>query len=116
MISPFFTRVLMNIRTLPIYLVLLVLSGCLSERSIPMRQHDARVLTASAKAPSPSAREWLRTAQPELQKLHPRGAKCALITEELQNADGSPVDVMQHFDMPPENLQKLLLNYFGLSH
>src|SRR5262249_31549268 len=69
-----------------------------------------------AQVTPPNAREWLRTAQPELNKLHPLGAKCALITEELKRSDGTPVDVMKYFDMPPENLQKLLLNYFGLSH
>jgi predicted alpha/beta-fold hydrolase len=61
------------------------------------------------------ARMWLRETHAKLSRLMPSNAPPALLTDDLRKPDGTPVDVMRHFDVNPETLQKLVFNYYGLT-
>lgn len=93
-----------------------VSTGCFSERSFPMRRGDyVRLSHHDASKGSPtSTREWLRGAHQELHHLLPRGRPRALLTDDLLDAHGRPVDVLDHFDVQRDTLESLWGNWQGL--
>ncbi len=102
------------------WLSLLPLVGCFSQRAIPMKPGDiVHIQTAGLTSSSPrpaDTRHWLQDAHTQLKTLLPGLAKSALLTEDLADSDGKPVDVFQHFGIDPAHLQLLLFNWMGLSH
>jgi predicted alpha/beta-fold hydrolase len=106
-------------RTLRLIFLLVTLqltAGCLSERSYPFRKGDFITSPDQVDRQGPQdTRSWLRRTHRTLRQANPRRSPPALITEELRKPDGSPVDVMAHFDVNPRTLQTLLFNYFGLT-
>lgn len=63
-----------------------------------------------------TTREWVWRAHAELARLLPRGDTPALLTDDLYDDDGKPVDVLAHFGRNPDHLNSIFRNYFGLVH
>ena len=93
-------------------LVLLVvllagLPGCFSEHSYPA--NFARIVRVNNADGLPT-RAWAARANKAATPLLPPGRNEALTTEELSTA-GGPTDVWKRFNLHPENLDNLFLNY-----
>lgn len=89
-------------------------AACFSEQSFSIRPADI-VHVAPATAPSPiSTRQWLARTHEALRHLLPAGDTKALLTDDLTDARGRPVDVFAHFHRNPDRLQTLFFNYWGL--
>ncbi|HKQ46837.1 MAG TPA: alpha/beta fold hydrolase [Phycisphaerae bacterium] len=97
---------------------LVISTGCFSEQSFPMRHGDyVRLSSHGDVADDPaSTREWLRSAHQELHHLLPRRRPKALLTEDLLDAQGRPIDVLQHFHVNRDTLESLVGNCKGLEH
>jgi dienelactone hydrolase len=109
----------MNLRSWPVTVLLSVsliamLSGCFSERPIPFRQ-DQLVEIDPFAAPL-DARQWLRHAQRRLAPLLGTDAKRTLLTEDLLDKDGRPIDVLKRYARRFDRQQSLFYNCDGLSH
>jgi hypothetical protein len=63
-----------------------------------------------------STRAWLIDAQVQLNDLLPPADVPALLTDDLTEPDGAPVDVFAHFRLNPRALQSVLSNYSGLKY
>ena len=94
----------------------MLMCGCLSERSIPMRADDLLIVNAPQQAEQPNAREWLKQTHEQLARLLPQKKPTALLTSDLSDANGQPIDVFKHFHVNPNTLESLLLNSSGLQH
>ncbi len=96
---------------------ILASSGCFSERSFPLTAGDvARLHSTENRREGRSARQWLTLAHRELRGALPWLSREALLTENLADVDGRPIDVRRHFGLAGRNLAKLLCNSDGLSH
>ncbi len=99
--------------------LLLLLTGCMfSERSFPYDAAD-RVKIDPAEAPAEgtvTARAWLRRAHPQLATLLPAHEHDALLTEDLVSETGQPTDVVAYYDIEPEKLESIFVNFYGLSY
>ncbi|MFQ5429584.1 MAG: alpha/beta hydrolase family protein [Phycisphaerae bacterium] len=104
-----------RLRRAPVAAAFLLLSaGCFEEQSFPMRSTDfVRVRFEPAARPM-TPRQWLAQTHGALAHLLPRGRAAPLLTEDLVDGRGRPVDVFKHFKRDPEKLQKLVTNYWGL--
>lgn len=104
------------IAVLPV--VLLASAGCFSERSFPARAVDLQAVARRPDAPSPrdDARAWLRHAHPRIEHLLPPSPAPALLTDDLFDADGRPIDVFTHFGVDPRRLHSIFGNLSGLMH
>jgi pimeloyl-ACP methyl ester carboxylesterase len=94
-------------------------SGCFAEKSIPMLSEDFVRVTprnGNPDAAPESAREWVARVHPHLARLLPRRHKKALLTDDLLDSQGRPIDVLSHFDRRPERLESLFWNFSGLLH
>lgn len=112
------------------------LAGCVfDERAVPMKPQNfvpVRVAQAEPKRhsttfqvisnPSPHAskptntREWLRVVHDQLEgTLPPRGRR-VLLTEQMVNDQGKPIDVYSFFERPTWTLKKLVKNWNGMVH
>lgn len=93
-------------------------AGCFSERSFPMRPADRTPLPtiASPTLEPETTRQWLRRCHAALQPLLPREREQALVTEDLVDAAGAPIDVERHFGEPFDAQHKLFSNFFGLMY
>lgn len=82
-----------------------------------MRKGDLVRLEVSSSATESklTARPWLRNAQRQLGRLLPREHPSALITEQLVDDSGKPVDVLKHFHLRREGLERLSENCDGLA-
>lgn len=93
-------------------------AGCFSEQSYPMQTRD--VLRIRPLEPAPgryrTVREWLAYTEDQLEPLLPRGQAKPLLTEDLVDKSGKPVDVYDHFGVDPGNLQTLTANYHGIAY
>jgi len=99
------------------FLLLMALStnyGCLSERSFRMRADDCRMVAVQHSESSGSMRARLRLVHGELRDLLPANAPSALLTEDMSDDTGSPVDVFGHFGLDRTKLQKLFGNWNGI--
>ncbi|HOA72382.1 MAG TPA: alpha/beta fold hydrolase [Phycisphaerae bacterium] len=63
-----------------------------------------------------NTREWLRAAHAQLEHLLPPRGRRVLLTEDMLDEQGRPVDVYRYFDRPPETLNKLHQNWNGMVH
>jgi hypothetical protein len=105
------------IRLLLLICGLSLCSGCFSEQSYPARNGDIiRQSTVDAAPPEKLTRAWLCHAHHELKRLLPRGDPPALLTEDLLDANGHPIDVLQHFHVNRNTLETLRGNCQGLEH
>jgi predicted alpha/beta-fold hydrolase len=93
------------------------MAGCLNERSFPFNESTLMELPAPQTRPQPlSTREWLQSAHKQFRSLLPKCDYEPLLTEDLTNADGRPVDVFAHFDKDPAYLHTAIGNLSGLVH
>lgn len=104
--------------TFVVALLVAVSTGCFSEQSYPMQTRD--VLRIRPLEPAPgryrTVREWLAYTENQLEPLLPRGQAKPLLTEDLVDKSGKPVDVSRHFGVNPDQLQTLAANYHGLAY
>lgn len=95
-----------------------ITTGCFSEQSYPMQTRD--VLRIRPLEPAPgryrTVREWLAYTEKQLEPLLPRGEAKPLLTDDLIDKSGKPVNVFRHFGVNPDNLQQLAGNYHGLAY
>jgi len=83
---------------------------------MPMRRSDVVwVPPAQADLP-PSTREWLARAHAHLGHLLPEYDPSVLLTEDLIDPSGAPVDVMRHFGRTGQRLRTLRDNWHGIAH
>jgi predicted alpha/beta-fold hydrolase len=94
----------------------LLLAGCFQERAAPMRAGDRVLLARGEFADVADSRAWLRRAHRRLQHLLPTTGRAALLTEELADANGRPIDVYATFGIDAPRLTTLLWNGAGLLH
>ena len=95
----------------------IALTGCVSQRSFPMRRSDWRVIPVSYAGPTAmSTRLWLRNAHRNLSKLLPSSARRALLTEDLSTGAGEPIDVDAHFGTDSKRRRSIFYNPMGLLH
>jgi len=94
--------------------------GCLSEQSFKV---DARrvvlvdVSDVSAGANEVrSTRRWLQRVHGQLASLLPPGDPPALLTEDLTDSRGEPVDVFAHFGLAGDKKHTIWHNFDGLVH
>lgn len=111
----------MRRRCLPVWIMLglpAMLSGCFSQRSFPVRPD--RIVRANLSPRREGAerdvRAWLVAAEAQLEPLLPRDPHQPLLTKDLVDSAGRPVDVLAHFDRDPAKLHKLLGNLAGIAH
>lgn len=105
-------------RSLPAAVLLLTgLFGCFSERSFRFsanqRLGPAVGIVVPESAP-PTTRAWLRAESARLAPLLPPRARAPLLTEDLIDPQGRPIDVLGHFGYRREELTTLLGNLSGL--
>lgn len=94
---------------------LVAFCGCgFSERSFTMRPGDFVPLSQTSKGSPPTARGWLTEAHRELARLLPASAPTALLTEDLRDDLGAPIDTMRHFGLDRRGLRTLAGNWRGL--
>lgn len=102
---------------LGLLLIMATLPGtvaCFSEQSFSIRAADI-VHVAPGKASLPiSTRQWLARTHQALRHLLPFGDTEPLLTDDLTDEQGLPVDVFVHFRRNPDRLQTLLFNFWGL--
>lgn len=61
-----------------------------------------------------STRDWLRAAHDQLRHLLPKGRHAALLTDDLVDSVGEPIDVASHFGLQGRNLRTLWGNWKGI--
>ena len=87
--------------------------GQFSEKSFPFDPSDwVRV----SDTPGPGVRGWLRTVHGRLHRLLPPTKAPALLTEDLLDSNGRPIDVFKHFGIQRNWLASLRSNWDGLAH
>ncbi|RIK62970.1 MAG: hypothetical protein DCC65_16650 [Planctomycetota bacterium] len=96
----------------------LLTAGCFGETSHPIRPGDYHRLSANSDSlPARlSARSWLRQAHRALAPLLPPEGAPPLLTEDMIDSNGRPIDVLKHFGLRRGDLEKLSGNCSGLSH
>lgn len=97
-------------------MALVPVGGCaFSERSFPIRPGDVHRLPDRDPSLRVSTRAWLTAAHARLKHLLPSGKPRALVTEDLVDASGRPIDVLDHFGLAGKNLRTLWHNASGIS-
>ena len=92
-----------------------MLPGCFVEKSYPLRRREATRLHPPQQAQI-SARKWLSHTHEKLEHLLPAGARRAMLTEDLTNAEGRAVSTYDHFELRFDDMDTLLGNFNGLLH
>ncbi len=87
--------------------------GQFSEQSFPFDAADQVRIPAH---PGIGVRPWLRRVHERLGSLLPPSRAPALLTEDLVDRAGGPVDVFGHFGIKPDRLATLRGNWDGLAH
>lgn len=93
------------------------LAGCsFGEKSVDLRTEDSVPveLASIPAAPQLTARDWLDGTQRQIGHLLPSTGATPLLTSQLVEDQGSPVDVFAHFGMRRESLRTILGNFTGL--
>lgn len=94
----------------------LLLTGCFSQRSFTARPDEIVWLTPEgADPPGCDTRQWLRDAHQQLRRLLPGRGRRALLTEDLLDDTGRPIDVYAHFRLNPKLLHTLWYNATGIA-
>ncbi len=98
--------------------VLALCAGCFSERSFTYDPQDVIPVGYKEDHPPRNVREWTRRAHVELAHLLPYDERRLrpLVTEQLTDASGKPVDVFAHFRKIKSMLHTLIGNLSGISH
>lgn len=100
--------------------VLLCLSapGCFNEQSHPLQPGDVTRLksTDHSEPRSLTARPWLREAHQQFKHLLPSGKDTAILTEDLLDSDGMPIDVLGRYGYRFEQMDSLIHNFDGMSN
>ena len=101
--------------------MLLALAGCFSERSFPLRPGETIPLTSPTSATpgnaaAPLARQWLASAEPQLDYLLPTPHHPVMLTEQMVTADGQPVDAYHWFNRQMVKMQQFIGNFWALQH
>lgn len=93
-----------------------LLTGCFSQRSFTARPDEIVWLRPSeADPPGCNTRLWLREAHRQLRRLLPDRGHRALLTEDLLDAQGRPIDIYAHFRLNPRLLHTLWYNGIGIA-
>lgn len=92
--------------------------GCFSEQSHPLQPGDVTRLKPidNKQLRSLTARPWLREAHQQCKHLLPPGKDSAILTEDLLNADGKPIDVLGRYGYRFEQMDSLIHNFDGMSN
>ncbi len=93
--------------------LLLPLAGCFAQRAFPASLDRIRPIRPAA---ATNVRQWLAETQPQLAPLLPEQHPAPLLTGDLLDDAGRPVDVFAHFGRNPDTLHTVLGNLTGLSH
>ena len=104
---PPLVRSMHPLRLLLLIVLLAGLSGCFSEGSFPANFERLVRVSNADRVP---ARPWAARLHQAAAPLLPAGRNEALTTDEL-SAAGGPADVWARFNLHPENLDNLFLNY-----
>jgi predicted alpha/beta-fold hydrolase len=94
--------------------VLCSVSGCFSEQAIRLQSGD--LVSVPVESDSQSVRQWLVNTHQRLQPLLPASDRPALLTEDLVDPQGRPIDVFDTFKEDPASLHQLVGNFHGLLH
>jgi predicted alpha/beta-fold hydrolase len=99
---------------------LMGLSGCFKEQAFPIQRDDYRRIAPLPDAdPNPqgrTTREWLTHTHAQLAPLLSERGQLVMLTEDLVDGFGQPRDVYAYMQTRPENLNKLLRNFYGILH
>jgi predicted alpha/beta-fold hydrolase len=88
--------------------------GCFfSEHSFPI---DLDSVVRVETAPNMSARQWLASAHEQLKYLLPHHRSPSMITSELVDGSGRPVDLVAKYGIKTDKLESLFVNPVGLSY
>lgn len=92
--------------------------GCFAERSFDLDPDAAVRLTERDRDSSApiDTRDWLRHAHRELAHFLPQESAETLLTGDMTDPKGRPVNVFAHFDKYPEDLQSLWGNMSGIRY
>ena len=102
------------IRTTLAFTLLAATPGCFfSERSFPIGPGGARRADTPANLPT---RQWLVAAHEKLKDLLPRHHDPAMLTDELSDPSGRPVDLVDRYTLEPDRLESVFVNFLGLSY
>lgn len=97
-------------------LLLASVTGCFQERSFKMHVSNVVHVSPDTAEQTPSTRAWLRSAHNQLKHLLPRTWKTSLLTEDMVDRHGAPIDVFGHFKKRREHLHSLFKNFHGLRY
>jgi predicted alpha/beta-fold hydrolase len=89
-------------------------SGCFIEQSFPMRPGDYVRVRQDATTSPMTTRRWLVRTHAALKHLLPNHKAGTLLTDDLTDESGHPVDVMKHFDRDLRQIQSVFFNFWGL--
>jgi predicted alpha/beta-fold hydrolase len=101
--------------------VALSVSGCFwSERSFPMEAGNVRrvpppPLTPAGDPDPMPPRQWLVGANAALKALLPRHPQQPLLTEQMVDSRGRPIDMVHHFAVRTWGLEAICVNFIGLA-
>ncbi len=91
-------------------------AGCFSQRSFTARPDEIVWLRPEGSdPPGCDTRQWLREAHRQLRRLLPDRGRRALLTEDLLDDAGRPIDVYAHFRLNPKLLHTLWYNCAGIA-
>lgn len=114
--------------------ILALLAGCVfDERALPMKPDyfipvqlpapeagdvSGGIVPVGQSAPTrPSnTRQWLTTVHAQIEHALPERGRHVLLTENMVDAQGKPLDVYAYFDRPRWTLTKLNKNWNGMVH
>ena len=98
--------------------LILLCAGCFSERSFTYDPQDVIPANHKKDQPPRSVREWTRHVHADLAYLLPSDERRLrpLVTEQLTDPAGRPVDVFAHFRKIKSMLHTLIGNLSGISH
>ncbi len=103
-------------RTIALTAILLAATGCFRERPFPMRPGDFVLVSAGSATRPPTTREWLHKTHTQLRHMLPGRDARSLTTLEMVDREGQPIDVYAYFRRPPERLNSVWHNFYGLLH
>ncbi len=82
-----------------------------------MREGDVvRMPSRPDSQTAPNTREWLEHATTHLRHMLPAERERVMVTNDLVDGSGKPVNVARHFDVLPDGLDSLFTNLYGMSH